>query len=151
MPAPFARNEPAAGHFAPRRMILQRQLQAAFHRLRSARHINHMLQRPAANAADDLGQFFQRIGGEIITVAMGNAVQLRFDGLIHFRIRMPDAINRRPPRAIDILLAIHIVEIASLGPDDLGQGTGGMDVGRNGRRGSHVQIHLAKLAGFMRY
>ena len=63
---------------------------------------------------------------------MGNAVQLRFDGFIHFRVRMPDAVNRRPAGTINILLAIDIMEIAALGPHDLGQGTGGMNAGGQG-------------------
>ena len=151
MPAPFARNETAARHLAPGRMILQRQLQAAFHGLRTARDIHHVLQRAAANTADDLRQFLQGIGGEVVAIAMGNPVELRLDGVIHFRVGMPDAINGGSARAVDILLAVDVVKIAALGPDNLGQSTGGMNIGRKGRRGRHVEIHLAKSGGFMRY
>ena len=102
-------------------MILQGDLEAGFHSLRSTCHINHVVKGTATALADDIGQFLQRIGRKIVTIAMGDAIKLGFDCVVHFFIGVSEAVDRRAAGTIDILLAIHIVNIAALGPSYFGQ------------------------------
>src|SRR5690348_9359351 len=55
---------------------------------------------------------------------MGDAVELRLDGVVHFLIGMAQAIDRGSAGAVDILLARRVVEVAALAISDLGQVAG---------------------------
>ena len=67
-------------------------------------------------AADDVGEFFQRIGGKVVAIAVGDSVELCLDGVIHFGVGVADAIDGGATGAIDILLAVHVGQITALGP-----------------------------------
>jgi hypothetical protein len=54
-------------------MILERELEAAFDRLRAAGDEHHMLEAAAALLRNDLGQLLECIGGEIVAIAMSDA------------------------------------------------------------------------------
>ena len=136
VPGALAGDETPAAHVALGRVILQRELHAALDRLRPASHIDHVVQRAAAAAADDLGQLLQRVGGEIIAIAMRDAVELTLDRLVHFLVRMADAIDSGAARAVDVALAVYVMDIGTLGPGDLRKVTRGMDM--LGSVGGHV-------------
>ena len=121
MPGPLAADEGAAREIPLRVMVLQRDLQAAFHRFGPAADEDHLGHRAARAVADDLGQLLQRVGGEVVAIAMRDAVQLVADRAVHLGVRVPDAIDRRSARSVDILLATGVPEIGPLRPRHLGQ------------------------------
>ena len=101
-----------------------------------------MLKAAAAIARHDLGQLFQSIGREIVAIAMRDARQLVGDGGIDLFIAVADAVDRRPARSVDILLALGIMDIAALGPFGLGQvGPGRSDAGGKRLFGHARKIH----------
>jgi hypothetical protein len=59
---------------------------------------------------------------------MGDQAQLVFDRLIYLRVGVPDAIDDRPARTVDVLFAIGIMDIAALGSGHLRKVAGGMNV-----------------------
>ena len=70
-------------HLAAGAVILQRDLQAGFHRLRAAGDEDHALEAAAARSVRRTisRQLLQRIGGEGVAIAMGDPVELRLDRL----------------------------------------------------------------------
>ena len=88
--------------------------------------------------ADDLGQLFQRVGGKIIAVGVRDVVHLRRNSRVHLVVRMAKAIDGRPARSVDILLASRIPQIAALCPHDAGQIGGGFQ--RFGGFGGHLLL-----------
>jgi hypothetical protein len=119
---------------------LQSKFQAAFHRFGTAGNVDHILQGAAAAGRDDFRQFFQCISGEIIAIAVRDAIQLLFDGVVHLFIGVADAIDGRAAGTINILLAIDIVEIRTLGPGNLREVAGRMDILR--KVGHGITGHL---------
>ena len=113
-------------------MILQGELHAGFNRLGTASYIDHVLEGATTELADNGGEFFQRICCEVVAVAVGDAVQLGLDGVVHFRVGMADAVDGGATGTINILLAVHIGQITPLGPHNFGKCCGGMNIGGQG-------------------
>jgi hypothetical protein len=56
---------------------------------------------------------------------VGDAVELRFDGLVHLNIAMTQAIDGGAARAVDIAFAIGVIDVNTFAPGDFGQFDGG--------------------------
>src|SRR5207248_8643239 len=102
VPRALAGDEASPPHLAFCRVILERDLETGFDGFRSAGHEHYVLEVAAAFLGDDGGQLFERIAGEVVTIAMSDALELAGDGGIHFLVAMTDAIDGRPGRAVDI-------------------------------------------------
>src|SRR4030095_14957076 len=99
---------------------------------------DHVLEVAAALLRNDLGQLLQRVGGEIVAIAMGDARKLIGDRGIDLFVAVANAIDGRPARSVDIALALRVMDIAALGPFGLWQ------VGR--RRGDALGKWLLRHA-----
>ena len=130
MPRPHPRYEPPPRFLPHRRLILQGDLETALDRLGPAGAKHHLAQGAAAIVLHDGRQFVQRVGGEIIAVAMRDLRHLGRHRRVDLGIAMAQTIDRRPARPVDILLAIGIPQIAAHPAHHTRQGVGGLQVQR---------------------
>ena len=100
-------------------MKMQRHLQCRFNRLRAACGEDHSSVAGAAAVGHNFGQFLQWVAGKIVSIAVRYPVELLFDRFVHLGMRVAQTIDRRPTRAVDVVLAAGVKEPDALAVGDL--------------------------------
>ena len=126
VPRALAGDEAAARHLAAGGVILQRQLQAGFHRFRAAGGEDDVLEVAARPGADGLGQFLGRVVAEVEAIGEGDLLQLGADGLAYLLVAVADAGGGRPAGGVDVTPAVPIPEVDALAAGDPGKGGEGV-------------------------
>ena len=121
VPRAFAGDEALTGRCAGGVVVVEGDLQRRFDGLGSTGGEDHLVDPGTAAAGDELGQLVHRIAGEVVAVGVGDGVELALDGVVDLGMGVAEAVHRRPTRAVDVLLARHVVEPAPAPVGDLRQ------------------------------
>jgi GMP synthase (glutamine-hydrolysing) len=97
-------------------------------------------------SGDDFRQFFQRITGEIVAIAVSHAVELLPDRLIHLGMCVTKTEHRWSSRPIEIVLSVDIEKTASPAIGNLGEAPIGYFTMSRLRKVVREAIHRHRLS-----
>ena len=101
--------------------VLPRELDGGFHRLGAAGDEVHAADARRCALDQHLGELLGRLGGEEAGVGIGDAVELRLDGVEHVAVAVPEAGDGRAATGVEIAPALRVHEVHALAAGDDGQ------------------------------